>query len=133
MEKVLRGRRRLELQNGSKNAQLWFLSILRWLRGGACARAACGFSFWILLLSDQGRRCAKDCRVSDGVAMTLCVIRGGGVWLVEFACQKKGMGTGTCCSVCKVCVEWVDESKKGRKDGMLLERASAAGCAAVRE
>ena len=131
MEKVLRGRQRLELQNGSKNAQLWFLSILRWLRGGACARAACGFSFWILLLSDQGRRCANDCRVSDGVAMILCVICGGGVWFVESACQKKGMDTGTRSWVCRECVEWVEECQKSRRHGMLLERGSVAWCGAM--
>ena len=129
----MRGRQRLELQNGSKNAQLWFLSILRWLRGEAFARAACGFSFWILLLSDQRRRCAKDCRVSDGVAMILCVICGGGVWFVESACQKKGMDTGTRSWVCRECVEWVEESQKSRRHGMLLERGSAAGCGGVWE
>ena len=53
VEKVLRGRQRLELQNGSKTAQLWFVGIPRWLFGEAFARVACGLSFWILLASHQ--------------------------------------------------------------------------------
>ena len=131
MEKILRGRQRLELQYGSKTAQLWFQSTLRWLRGEAFARAACGFNFWILVLSDQRRCCAVDWRVSDGVAMILCVICGGGVWFVVSACQKKGMDTGTCSWVCRECVEWVEECQKSRRHGMLLERGSVAWCGAM--
>ena len=50
--------------------------------------------------------------MSDGVVMRLCVICGEGVWLVESACQKKGMGTGTRSWVCRECVAWVGESQK---------------------
>ena len=129
MEKVLRGRQRLELQNGSKTAQLWFVGIPRWLFGEGFARAARGF--WMLVLSNKRRCCAVDRRVSDGVAMILCVICGGGVWFVEFAYQKKGMGAVTCSWVCRECVAWVEESQKSRRHGMLLERGRVAWCGAV--
>ena len=105
------------------------MGIPRRLLGEAFARAACGF--WILALSDKRRCCAVDRRVSDGVAMILCVICGGGVWLVESASQKKGMGTGTRSWVCRECVEWVEERQKSRRHGMLLERGSVAWCGGV--
>ena len=43
--------------------------------------------------------------MSDGVAMILYVICGEGVWVVESACQKKGMDTGTRSWVCRECVD----------------------------
>ena len=60
MEKLLRGRQRLELQNGSKTAQLWFLGISVRVVVEAFARVACGFSFWVLLASARRRCYAVD-------------------------------------------------------------------------
>ena len=101
-----------------------------WVDGQPCARDACGFSFWILLASGQRRCYAVDWRVSDGVAMILCVICGESVWFVLSAC-KKGMDTWTTRSlVFREYVVWVEESQKGR-NLMLLERGSVAGCGGV--
>ena len=60
VEKVLRGRQRLELQNGSKSGQLWFLGISVRVVVEAFARVACGFSFGVLLASARRRCYAVD-------------------------------------------------------------------------